>query len=323
MPIVVNSQKFDFKRYFNFLLILFFIQLVINFFVFNDLLSFFLRVYRPQQSGYNWYRFSGTFGFSYMYCHYLILFMAMFFYLHYYTGKKLYYVFYFLTFVVCLASGSRIGIAVACLVYGLLFLTAKNKLSFLLVPVVFVGTMFLMTIYYGFDYTDSAFLQSVIDKVLVLVENGFSGDPSARHRTSELMVAMEIFYENPWFGSGSNKMYFSERLGLHLESLYAYYLGKWGLIGLSVHFVFIAYLIVIANRVARKSEEIFEKSFARGYQIWVLTIIPFGLSISVTDSYRGPFLFYLMSGYIFLLYLQLSNTNKSSISDKEDSIMLN
>lgn len=114
------------------------------------------------------------------------------------------------------------------------------------ISVVIVVLMFLLLVYFFFTEIESRF-SYVVHGINYLFSGGvdFSGGGSGSFNTriNQIIFAWDSISSNPFFGAGVGK-------DLYLESIYAYLLYKYGLIGLVTFFI----VIIILSYLSKKNE---------------------------------------------------------------------
>ncbi len=300
---ISTSRVFCLRKIYKIFYVVFFLQFFFNFLIFVPGADAIVKVYRPQDSGLNYIKFSGTFGFSYTYVFFCI-FCGMWGFFKYIDDRKRSDLFlFFFGFLAIVLSGSRAGMLTYIILLMVVpFLSVTNNYGRRLLLKFFLFCTILIVFSAPF-IVKSEFFSSLISYSVRLFELGFD-DPSARRRVGELLMAVEILSENFLFGLGSSKHYFNEILGVHLESLYSYHLAKWGLIGF-VFYVFHIYLIAKISAVAARITSLnpVERSLCASLVVTCVSIFILGFSISPTDSYIGPLWFYFAVGLGFGVYL--------------------
>ena len=316
-PFIFPVKQEDFKEIIKFSLILIFIQIFMNILVFIPGLDLFVKAYRPQHFGINYFRFSGTFGYAYTFSAFMtfVLLYAIFFYTQYSGENKTKLMLLVdLIFLSIVLSGSRAGLGGIIIVLLILFLFERQKVvKLLFIKLIFIFALIVVFfVYIGIDIT---IVQKIVDNIKSLLEKGVN-DPSAGHRFAELLLTKEILEKNFWLGAGSNKFIFNVVKGLHLESLYAYYLAKWGFLGFMIYNTQIFLVWLLSKKVeSLYIDNIYISSLAKAMKYWIFALYIFGLSISFVDSYRGPFIFYLLVGYLLYFYI----LRKINLKEKESN----
>lgn len=278
------------------LFFVFFVQFFFNLLIFVPGMDGLVKVYRPQDSGLNYIKFSGTFGFSYTYVFYCIFFGIWGFYRYIEDRSSAALLLFFVSLLAIVLSGSRAGLATFAFVFFLLpFMPATNRFGRRVLFRFFLTSFAFLLVSVPY-LIQSDFFSELINYGYRLVELGLD-DPSARRRVAELEHAVTILENNLLFGAGSSKFYFNEVLGVHLESLYAYHLAKWGVLGLFIYFFHIFYIYFFCRSQLKTFEySASERSLFSAIMIACISIFIIGFSISPSDSYIGPLWFYFVVG---------------------------
>jgi len=281
-----------------------FLAIIFLFEFFFNLLIFFpggedlVKIYRPQAGGINFIRFSGTFGFSYTYVFFCIFFGVWSLFLYSYRRVRIYLVGFVLATFAIFMSGSRAGLVAYLLIVMLLVFSRhtpnKGKRSIAYITLLAVATFILMLPLFA----DSDFFVQSFEYSMRLIDEG-KDDPSARRRLAEFGVALDVLTESPLFGLGSNKEFFNEVLGFHLESLYSYQFAKWGMVGFGIYLFHVVCIYRASGRLLRDGAEEVVRSMGAAAMVACVAIFLLGFAISNTDSYIGPFWFYFFVGVVF------------------------
>jgi hypothetical protein len=251
----------------------------------------------------HFFRFSGTLGFPSFFAFYLLFYMLyviliLRFGRHSGYKKIALISFVFITTIGLLLTGSRAGIAafLLMLMMVVVFLLDKKIIASIAIIVVLVSGL----IYLSYEHIQE--LES-FKYIQMLIDEGVEDD-SAEHRIKEANLMFSLMIKYFPFGFGANKDFFSKTIG-PVESSHGYYMGKYGFLGLSLYLGYYALLSYIALKVSRIYKENPEvKAFSYTYLIWsFVMVIIFGAVTSATEAFRGAFIFYTYSGYIFMFYL--------------------
>jgi len=137
--------------------------------------------------------------------------------------------------------------------------------------------------------------------VLDLVEQGTEAE-SARHRVKELALAVE--YGSRYFpvglGAARDEIYSRIRV---VESLYGHYFIKWGLLGFLLYMMSVVYLAHASWRVWADRDELIIRYFGGAFFLLTLSVpLIFGFSSAITDRFKGLPFFYVLAGYIAVIY---------------------
>jgi hypothetical protein len=235
----------------------------LEFFKFIEGTKSFFYLYSPfSYNSLNYIRFFGVTGFAYAYAWILIICIL---YHSIKTNGKIGFRFLYYSFIVLL-TGSRTGIAALLLLYFCLFIMLKKirfrlfLLFVLLVSVVsFLYVLKIPVVVTSVDYSIR----------LIQAFFGNAGDGSLGTRQSQINIALSRFYENPFYGTASNKVE-----NVLIENFYFHHLGAWGFIGLLLYFLWICsfriyliskkekrifFLIIIISLVISFSSPIFDQ----------------------------------------------------------------
>jgi hypothetical protein len=133
-----------------------------------------------------------------------------------------------------------------------------------------------------------------IDYILRLIQAflGNAGDGSLVTRQSQINTALTRFYENPFYGTASNK-----DKNVLIENFYFHHFGTWGLIGLILYFLWISCFRIYL--VSKKEKQIF----------FLIIIISFVICFSspIFDQIRIFNIFYAI---IAILMINAKNETK-------------
>ncbi len=137
--------------------------------------------------------------------------------------------------------------------------------------------------------------------VLDLVERGTEAE-SVKHRVNELALAVE--YASRYFpvglGAARDEIYSRIRV---VESLYGHYFIRWGLLGFMLYMVSIIYLVNAAWKVWAGRHNIIIRYFGGAFMLMTLSVpLVFGFSSAITDRFKGLPFFYVLAGYIAVIY---------------------
>lgn len=309
LPVIVFLDTKSLEKLFAFLLWILLFQVLFSTLVFLPETWWLVDFYKGRMSTddviFHFYRFSGTFGYPSDFSFYLLFFML--FICFSLLGNVSRRAFFSMAALLLLATiglfftGSRSGLALFLIIFVVILFTHKLILK----PSVFlIGVLITILLIYLFsaEILDENLLSSLL-YLVDLVEKGVN-DASARHRIKEFLLAIELMSDYFPFGFGANKDYFAFVLG-PVESTYGYYMGKYGFIGITLYFSHIFYLSWVALRVSSLyRDKVYLKALANAFFLWALSVpFVFGFASAVTDRFRGPFLFYMIAGYLFALYI--------------------
>ncbi len=304
-PLIFNIKYNQLQKIVRFVCFLALLEVAINFFIFVDFGKPIINIYRVQTSGINYLRFSGTFGFAYTFSNFIFFLLLYSIFLYKVHKTKTLRILFSLFFLCILVSGSRVGIVALIIILFVIFIV-ENQIKELL----FLLCFSLFLTFFLFIFLDKIYFDKVCSYFFRLIQLGVE-DPSASHRFAELVLAKNILEKNLLFGEGSNKYYFNKILGLHLESLYAYYLAKWGLLGFLLYIFHLGLILFLNHKVMlHYRSDPYVYALSKSFFYWVLSIFIFGFSTSITDSYRGPFIFYTIVGYLLMLYCYRGRLNE-------------
>lgn len=318
-PVLLVLHRDDYKGLFKAFIVLMVVQVVFSFFVFIPEAWPIVDLYKGRLSTdlvqFHFFRFSGMLGYPSDFSFYLIfaLLMGSLYLLNEQSLKNKLGLgcLCLIAMLALFLTGSRSGVALFVVLFSILLfshrLILNSKVLFLSIALVVV--MFYVIIN---DLLSENILGSFL-YLLDLIERGVMDD-SARHRIREFLLAIELMQDYFPFGFGANKDYFGFVLG-PVESTYGYYMGKYGFIGICLYLFHIFYLAYIALQVSKRyRDDQLIVAFSNAFFIWALSVpFVFGFASAVTDRFKGPFLFYMLAGYLMSLYLA------SERSDKNDS----
>lgn len=309
---LISLEEDELTRNINRIYIFSIISVLFSITVFIPVLAPVHDIFKVKTSNFIWtlhyYRFTGTFPFPSDFCFFLLLwaiYSILSFFLSNEVHKNLKYglPFLILSFGI-VGSGSRGGVGTLIIVLFCYFLFQTIRFK----KIGFQGLLFfclLSVALYIIGGQFNIFSKWKSLEYLGMLKEGRS-DGSLNHRIIEMKLALNLFWDYFPFGFGANKMWFEDKIG-PVESLYGYHLGKWGFLGILFYFTHLAYFTKAAcGNFRNKLSSIQFKIFNLSYLVWIWSVpFVFGFSSSVTDRFKGPFIFYGISAYVVTHYWKI------------------
>jgi len=299
-PLVVQINEKDFKKLFLFIVKLILVASLLDFFSFFHPLEFLLGLYRPSHYGdFNYFRFSGTFGYAYNYA-----FILIFFIIYYIKTNASFFTvnsfILFLLVVYSILTGSRTSIASLILIILLFYILQNYNIISICFKIAKL-TFFILVTLLILNYLEFHFFEKIFDYIfrLILFSQGESADGAASTRINQLTNGLlYLTPSNMLFGIGPSKT-----LLPIMESMYPTYLVKWGVIG-----IFSYFSLLFSLYYSSKVKQGFVKDIMISYRGLIIVIFIFGFSTSPTDQVKLYNFFYLLSGYVYLFKINYLNT---------------
>lgn len=308
LPFFFKINISEFKKIFSYLIVLLFFQIAFSTGVYFEFMQPIIDLYKGRMSNdeipFHYFRWSGTFIYPSDFSFFLSFFIYYYFnkiFLFKRTAQDKSAIFtLLLLFITLFMTVSRGGIFTVIGMLGIisLYIIIKRKLflkAFMVVSilVVLLGLLFQ-------ELKEVKGVEGQINYFLMTTESG-KVDDSTSHRLVEFNIAKSYFLDYFPFGAGPNRVELKKKINV-IESLYGYYMSKWGFLGLSLYFVSVFFLSKKALDLYKVSNDTEIKLI--GFSFFILTIsVPllFGLSSAVTDRFKGLPFYYVMAGYIVIL----------------------
>jgi hypothetical protein len=309
-PLIVPLREGELKTVVNFLFYACLIQILFSCFVYFSSLWPLVDLYKGRLSNdpiiMHFYRWSGTFGYPSDFS----FFLSLFIYLKLLEfvdkrSKNDYKLNLYLTILVIglFFTFSRGGIGTVVIVIFVLILFQNIKFK---IKTLFPICCSLIIVFglYGF-YNSETVNYVGTDYIMSVISTDGDVDDSTHHRIYELKLAYEYAIKYFPFGSGSNRTELKSRINV-IESFYGYHLMKWGVFGLLLILIPFAYMSKVSFCVGKY---FCHDSLLRNFSLAVLLLtvsvpLSFGWSSAISDRFKGLPFFYLMNGYIFMLYVE-------------------
>jgi hypothetical protein len=201
----------------------------IEFLKFFEITRYFFYLYTPFPYNHiNYIRFFGVVGFAYGYAWILLICII------YHSVKKNGKVgFRFLYYsLIVIGTGSRTGILALLSLYFFLFFIFKEIRLRLFFLIIFI----LLSVSILYNLKIPVFVTGV-DYTVRLIQTflGNAGDGSLQSRQTQIKTALNRFYENPLYGTASNKTG-----NVSIENFYFHHLGTWGILGLVLYLIWLS-----------------------------------------------------------------------------------
>lgn len=229
------------------------------------------------------------------------------------TKKKRFFLFFIIVFMCTVFTQSKtilLGFVLSFVIFLIIVIFNKwiigRKSIIILSDLIILGVLLAFTfiityaeknlryMYEGFSKFFGAFSSRNLSTII-------ESSNSTLYRYNQLVFAIEKQDIIPLIGVGIGKKI------VLLESFYAMYLYRTGLIGISLHFGLLYFLekksICFSKiHMRNKSEKsLFLGAFYLAFSIFLISLLFSYFSSAVTDQTRVAFFFYLFLGYIFSL----------------------
>ncbi len=250
---------------------------------------------------------TGSFGVTYFYAVFMIFSFYFFLFRYLFERKVLNLVFSLLSVICILASQSRTMIIVLAVSLVYLFFIYwsfeqfPNKKSFYITFFIFLGVIAL-SIQHILFWVESTYPYLYLGISALIEKGGVSetGGGSANIRYQQLLWVIENQSSFPLLGAGIGKA-----TGPQLESFYALYLYRYGIIGITVYVIILIanyYYSIKCYKKAIADNSYVNASFFLAFSIFCITLPVSSISSVITDQPRFVVLYYGTLG-IMLNYL--------------------
>jgi hypothetical protein len=299
----VISKSLNFEILISYLKKLFKIQIISSLLIFIPPLYFLLDIFKGRPSyeefNFHFYRTSGTFiypsDFSF------VIGFFVFYFLYQFVFKNKCKLSLLISLILVFSSISRGAI----LSYGLFIpliplIFYKNIFSFskLIYPsyLILFFISFVSLLYFNNEYLDY-----IVDSASYIITGEGSIDSSTSHRFNELTLAFNYANDNFPFGLGPSRSLIYEKIDV-IESFYAYYLIKWGYIGLSFMLIFYFYILYIMfkryNYFRGQSNFSVAGLYFSFISLTISFLLFFGWSSAITERFKLMPFYFILCGFL-------------------------
>ena len=299
----VFSTIINFEELISFLKKIFKIQVIFSLLIIIPFLYFFLDIFKGRPSyeefNFHFFRTSGTFIYPSDFSFFIGFFLFYFIFIHIFYKKQLINIITSLTLIVTSVSRGAISFFLFMLLIPFFF--HKNFFSFSN-RIIKISIFLTLLLIFGLTVSDNNY----VDYVILSFSNFLSGDfsqldSSFSHRIQELTLAVTYANEYFPFGLGPSRELIASKIDT-IESFYAYYILKWGYLGLLFQLV-LYYLItkIIFDRYNNFRNNNNFQIAAIYFSFICITlsfIFFFGLSSAITERFKLMPFYFILSGFL-------------------------
>ena len=209
-------------------------------------------------------------------------------------SKKLFLLLYVVGIFGLIFSGARGAVVIFILANLLFFMSTLKKRKTFFFSAFFV---LLIMFFIAFLFSGQSDFQAIAH-FQKLIENPDGG--TFGHRASELERLFAGLMDGKLFGVGPNNYFIQSNYG-PVESVYYFYGYKFGLVGLFAYSCVIYLFLMIGVKMFYYK---FTLNLAYVFSCWaLLNLVIAGVSNSITEEYKSFYMFFLLSGIIYQMYL--------------------
>lgn len=264
---------------------------------------------------------TGSFGITYFFAVFMIFSAFFFFFSYLFKGRKRDAILFVLSLVCVLASQSRtmlIALVVAFFYLLAVYWTFRDFPKKTAIYITFFSVFILGIILFNpvLEWAEKTYPYLYLGISALIEKGGVSatGGGSANIRYQQLLWVVENQSEIPILGAGIGKA-----TGPQLESFYALYLYRYGLLG--VLFYVIIWILTLVTSIKAYRKAIQEKAydlaaFGLALSIFCIILPVSSLSSVITDQPRFVVLYY---GSLGMLLSYLKNYSQNEKSDSSPS----
>ena len=299
----VISISINYEILLDYLNKLFNIQFISSLLILIPPLYFLIDIFKGRPSyepfNFHFYRTSGTFIYPSDFSFVIGFFVFYFFYQYVFKRKnKLKLIISLILLFTSISRGAILSFGLYFLLIPFLF--KKNIFSFskYIYPYYLILTIIIFCILYFFN---STYLDYVIDSVTFIITGQGNIDSSTQHRFNELALGFNYANEYFPFGLGPNRSLLLTKIDV-IESFYAYYLIKWGYLGVSLMLLF--YFLILRIVFFRYSyfKEKLNFPVAGLYfsfiSITISFLLFFGWSSAITERFKLMPFYFILCGFL-------------------------
>ena len=260
----------------------------------------FLDLYKGRTSdaayNFHFFRFSGSLGYPGGFGYWLVLGIqvTMLAYYKNILSTKLFLLLYGISIFGLVFSGARGAVIIFILANLLFFMSTPTKRKTFFFSAFFVV---LLMFFVAFLFSGQSDFQAIahFQKLIESPDGGTFG-----HRASELERLFTALMDGKLLGAGPNNYFIQSTYG-PLESVYYFFGYKFGLVGLFAYSCVIYIFLMMGTKLFYYR---FTLHLPFIVSCWaLLNLVVAGVSNSITEEYKSFYMFFLLSGIIYQMYL--------------------